>query len=396
LTNTLPLAGHTVTDIITALPALRNLGQLQVEHDRLVMRIEALENAIAQLDASAMRIRALEGEEDDPETTSLAAIERARGRLTLAERATARRTDAQGRHAEETKARKLANDAIAETEGELSELFKDQSAEDLLPAARIAVLAERDALRGVRNTNDAARNSARAAVKADLFEEELAPLPDATRAAAVQQLLDDAQEARDLALGAHREAIRLYQEAFDADDHSDLVTEQATILEELRSDARQAAIARLGVLAAKGALRRLASERRTTMLRDVEDAFVAITAPAWRSVDVWSQTEGEKLVGIQPDGNPVPVEDMSTGTMGQLYFALRVAGYRSFARELGPLPMILDDIMETFDDDRAKAALQLCSDIGRSGQAIIFTHHAHLVELTRDTIPGVNIVDMPS
>lgn len=86
---------------------------------------------------------------------------------------------------------------------------------------------------------------------------------------------------------------------------------------------------------------------------------------------------------------------MSTGTMGQLYFALRVAGYRSFTRELGPLPMILDDIMETFDDERAKAALQLCSDIGRSGQAIIFTHHPHLVDLARETIPGVNIVDMP-
>ena len=183
--------------------------------------------------------------------------------------------------------------------------------------------------------------------------------------------------------------------AFDAADRSDLATEQATLCEELRNGARQAAVLRLGVLAAKGALRRLASERRTTMLRDVENAFVAITAPDWSRVDVWSQSEGEKLVGIQPDGTAVPVEKMSTGTMGQLYFALRVAGYRSFARDLGPLPMVLDDIMETFDDDRAKAALQLCADIGRSGQAIIFTHHAHLVDLARETISGVNIVDMP-
>jgi chromosome segregation protein len=394
LTNTLPLSGRTAADIIVALPALRNLAQLQAKHAELVERIEALENAIVQLDASAMRIKAMEGEED-LEAISLAVIEQARNRLTSAERATNRRTDAEVRHAEETKARKLADDAIAEAEVELSEWFKDQGASDLTPAARVAMLTERDTLRSARNAHDTARNSTRAAVKLDIFEEELVLLPDATRGASVQQLLDDAQAVRDLALGAHREAIRLYQEAFDADDRSDLATEQATILEELRSNVRQAAISRLGVLAAKGALRRLASERRTTMLRDVEDAFVAITAPAWSSVDVWSQTEGEKLVGVQPDGSSVPVEDMSTGTMGQLYFALRVAGYRSFARDLGPLPMILDDIMETFDDDRAKAALQLCSDIGRSGQAIIFTHHAHLVELARVTIPSVNIVDMP-
>jgi uncharacterized protein YhaN len=97
-------------------------------------------------------------------------------------------------------------------------------------------------------------------------------------------------------------------------------------------------------------LRRLAAQRRSTMLGDVEKAFVTMTAPAWAGVDVWSQSEGEKLVGIQPAGSAVPVENMSTGTMGQLCFALRLAGYRSFARDPGPLPMILEDIMETFDD----------------------------------------------
>ena len=81
--------------------------------------------------------------------------------------------------------------------------------------------------------------------------------------------------------------------------------------------------------------------------------------------------------------------------MGQLYFALRLAGYRSFARDPGPLPMILDDIMETFDDTRARAALQLCAEIGTNGQAILFTHHAHLVELARDSIKGATVVNMP-
>jgi chromosome segregation protein len=57
--------------------------------------------------------------------------------------------------------------------------------------------------------------------------------------------------------------------------------------------------------------------------------------------------------------------------MGQLCFALRLAGYRSFAREPGPLPIILDDIMDTFDDPRARAALQLCAEIGVNLDAFI-------------------------
>lgn len=390
----LPLAGRTAQDLIAALPHLRNLHRLHSDHEKLVLRIEALEDAVALLSASAARITAMGGDVNDPEADPLAVIEKVRIRVARAASTTTRREEAQRRHTAETTARKAATDAVDVAQAELSDWFKDQGAEDLAATARVALLAKRDALRAARNAHDIARKAARGGAKAALFDEELALLPNTSRAAEVQQLMVDAQATRDLTFEMHHEAKRLYQEAFDAADRSELATEQATIREELRTGARQAAVLRLGVLAAKGALRRLASERRTTMLRDVEEAFVAITAPAWSSVDVWSQTEGEKLVGIQPDGTAVPVEMMSTGTMGQLYFALRIAGYRSFARDFGPLPMILDDIMETFDDERAKAALQLCSDIGRSGQAIIFTHHAHLVDLARDTIEGVNIVEM--
>ncbi len=391
-TATLPLAGYSAQDLIAALPHLRNLQRFQSDHDKICLRIEALEGAVSQLRASAARINAITG---DPLADPLTAIETARNQVATAERATATRSDAQRRLTAEITTRKMAETSVAQAQTDLRDWFNGQGADTLSPTMRIALLAKRDALRSSRTAHETARNTARTGALAALFDEELVVLPDVTRAAEVQQILNDAQVARDLTRDAQIDATRLYQAEFDAEDRSELATEQATILEELRAGARRAAVARLGVLAAKGALRRLASERRTTMLRDVEEAFVAITAPAWSSVDVWSQTEGEKLVGVQPDGTAVPVEMMSTGTMGQLYFALRVAGYRSFARDLGPLPMILDDIMETFDDGRAKAALQLCADIGRSGQAIIFTHHAHLVDLARDTISGVNIVEMP-
>jgi uncharacterized protein YhaN len=180
------------------------------------------------------------------------------------------------------------------------------------------------------------------------------------------------------------------------EQRSDLVMEQATLREELRDGAREAIVASIGVELANSALRKLAEERRSEMLKDVENDFVTMTAPAWKKVTVWSETGSDKLVGVQEDGRQVAVDNMSTGTMGQLYFALRLAGYRSFVRDPGPLPMILDDIMETFDDTRATAALDLCGQIGNAGQAIMFTHHEHLLTLARKQIPGVNIVEMPT
>ncbi|WP_150120859.1 hypothetical protein, partial [Sulfitobacter sp. HI0040] len=65
-------------------------------------------------------------------------------------------------------------------------------------------------------------------------------MPDATRAAELELALKDVQDSRDTARDAQREAARLYRDAFEAADRSDLATEQATLLEELRSGARQA------------------------------------------------------------------------------------------------------------------------------------------------------------
>ena len=395
LTSALSLPDRSATGVKTVLPQLRTLQQLHSNHKSLAERVEALERAITTLAKSAARLAKILGESFNPEDDPLPIINRARARVTKAAEADRVRKREEELLDEEVTGRKRALTARDEAQTQLENLFEGQGGEGLSPTERVGILAERDELREDRASADTSRNQARNGVDRTLFDEELTRLPDVTREAELQQELDDAQTARDAALKEMNEKERLYEEAFHAADDSDLITEQATILEELRNGARQAAVARLGILAARGALKRLAAERSSAMLKDVEEAFVTMTSKEWEKVVVWSETEGEKLVGIKPGGDPVKVENMSTGTMGQLYFALRLAGYRSFARDPGPLPMVLDDIMETFDDTRASAALNLCAEIGRSGQAIIFTHHAHLVELARKSIPGVSTVEMP-
>ncbi|NKX66380.1 AAA family ATPase [Labrenzia sp. 5N] len=395
LTSALSLPHRSATGVKTVLPQLRTLQQVHSNHKNLAGRVEALERAVATLAKSAARLSEILGETFNPKDDPLPVITRARARVTKAAEADRVKKREEELLDKEVTGQKRAIAARDEAQTQLENLFEGQGGEGLSPTERVVTLAERDELREDRASADTSRHQARDGVDRTLFDEELSRLPDVTREAELQQELDDAQTLRDAALKEMNEKERLYEEAFHAADNSDLITEQATILEELRNGARQAAVARLGILAARGALKRLAAERSSAMLKDVEEAFVTMTSKEWEKVVVWSEAEGEKLVGIKPGGVPVKVENMSTGTMGQLYFALRLAGYRSFAREPGPLPMVLDDIMETFDDTRASAALNLCAEIGRSGQAIIFTHHAHLVELARKSIPGVSVVEMP-
>ena len=60
----------------------------------------------------------------------------------------------------------------------------------------------------------------------------------------------------------------------------------------------------------------------------------------------------------------------SDGTVDQLYLALRLA----VAEELTPdAPLVLDDALVRFDDDRLKAALEVLEEISKEKQVILFT-----------------------
>jgi uncharacterized protein YhaN len=58
------------------------------------------------------------------------------------------------------------------------------------------------------------------------------------------------------------------------------------------------------------------------------------------------------------------------------------------------LPLIVDDILVLFDDDRATAALRVLAEFSARTQVIFFTHHARIVELAETGLPtgSANIV----
>ena len=72
----------------------------------------------------------------------------------------------------------------------------------------------------------------------------------------------------------------------------------------------------------------------------------------------------------------------SDGTVDQLYLALRLA----VARELLPhAPLVLDDAMVRFDNDRLEAALAILKLEAKHKQVIIFTCHGREQQLLEKT-----------
>jgi len=102
----------------------------------------------------------------------------------------------------------------------------------------------------------------------------------------------------------------------------------------------------------------------------------------------YDESDAPMLVGQRGNGSRVPVAGMSEGARDQLFLALRLALLELRSGE--PLPFIGDDLLASFDDARTARALGLLAEFGHTRQAILFTHHRHVAEISRN-LPGANV-----
>jgi uncharacterized protein YhaN len=142
---------------------------------------------------------------------------------------------------------------------------------------------------------------------------------------------------------------------------------------------------RLGHMLADRAIRSYRDMHRSGMMQAAELAFRDLTSGAYTGLTTQPEGTAETLVAIQgSDGAAKQAHAMSKGTRFQLYLALRAAAYSQMAENGAVLPFFCDDVFETFDDTRTRAACHLMHRIGLRGQAIYLTHHQHVVDIARD------------
>ena len=71
---------------------------------------------------------------------------------------------------------------------------------------------------------------------------------------------------------------------------------------------------------------------------------------------------------------------MSSGTRDQLFLALRLATLKEYLGRSEPMPFVVDDVLVNFDDERARAALEVLAQLSERTQVLLFTHHGRIRE----------------
>lgn len=139
----------------------------------------------------------------------------------------------------------------------------------------------------------------------------------------------------------------------------------------------------------------LAQETMTELSTTIKDSFglylnktaseliAGITDGAYTSMTV-----DENLnVFLNTRKKLVPLEQVSSGTMDQVYLALRLAAAKLIQKDTDQMPLIFDDSFALYDDKRLKSALKWILK-AYGGQIIIFTCHQREAQmLTANQIP---------
>ena len=98
------------------------------------------------------------------------------------------------------------------------------------------------------------------------------------------------------------------------------------------------------------------------------------------------------LAARRASGTTVDVEGLSEGARDQLFLALRLALLERRPGEA--LPFVGDDLLASFDDERAARTLDLLAEFGKGRQTILFTHHARVAELAQGLARRVEVLEI--
>ena len=153
----------------------------------------------------------------------------------------------------------------------------------------------------------------------------------------------------------------------------DLQMQLESKLEKLRRGATDWARSQIALTMLNAAVARYEDTRQPDVIQSAERVFSAITGGAYiRVIKPLQQLELEVLDSTSAVRK---ISELSRGTVEQLYFAMRMGLIENYEQHAESMPVIMDDVLVNFDDERAILASQAISVFSEGRQLIVMTCH---------------------
>ncbi|WP_027361550.1 AAA family ATPase [Halodesulfovibrio aestuarii] len=134
---------------------------------------------------------------------------------------------------------------------------------------------------------------------------------------------------------------------------------------------------------------RFEREQQPEVVKQAGIFFKTITKGAYSGV--FKPLGEEDIFALAEDGTRRKPEELSRGTVEQLYLSLRLGHILSHSNQNEPLPVIMDDIMVNFDPIRAASTAETITELATHNQVFLFTCHPQTVEIMRNHAQDVGV-----
>jgi uncharacterized protein YhaN len=179
------------------------------------------------------------------------------------------------------------------------------------------------------------------------------------------------QKERDGILRQHQDRARDRERLEESTGVMDFELMKTAREQELREVIDEWRRLRLAGRLIEAALERFEAKHQPGVLREASRLFASVTDGRYPRI---VQSEGRTGFSVvTADGTHRSPEELSQGTTEQLYLCVRLGLVAELARGGRSLPVVMDDVLVNFDDQRAAAMARVLRDFATEHQVLFFT-----------------------
>jgi uncharacterized protein YhaN len=139
---------------------------------------------------------------------------------------------------------------------------------------------------------------------------------------------------------------------------------------------------------------RFEREHQPRILLEVSRLMDRITAGEHPGIERALDASSTLLVKGRDESTRLRPDQLSTGTQAQLYLAIRLAFAADYCAHNEPLPIVMDDVLVTFDEDRARRTLEVLAEFATHTQVMLLTCHRRTVQLWQGLQPDTPVIEL--
>jgi exonuclease SbcC len=141
------------------------------------------------------------------------------------------------------------------------------------------------------------------------------------------------------------------------------------------------------------ALRRYREKAQGPVVELAGEYFRLMTEDRFLRLLVNDDGDVSVLLAQPAQGKTMKIAALSEGTADQLYLALRLAALQAQRKPDRMMPLVLDDVLITSDDERSVNMFRALGKFAAQSQVVVFTHHHHLLDVASNAVgtDGVKI-----